>query len=362
MYIASLAGGGSEKVCTELGNGFASQGLDVELLLVNASGPYLARVDPRVRVVDFKASRGLMALRGVSRHLRSSPSVPVLVFGFNLGVALLLAKRMGWHKSPVVYREGSSPKWNIKRSQQWGYRWAIRQADKVIAQSRSVQEELVHFGLPGEKIVVIPNPCQTAITLARPPACEPKEAPLILGVGRLAPEKRFDRLIRAFAGFRRQVPDAHLAILGEGSERPRLEQLIESLDLMECVTLPGFIAELRPWYERASLYALSSRYEGQPNSLIDAILLGRPVICAAGAGGTNELMREAGLEDCLVSDEPFEQLFADHARRILAMDGSRWRSARERLTKLTDVETVQRRYLEACGVTVNQPNPDMVRV
>jgi glycosyltransferase involved in cell wall biosynthesis len=169
-------------------------------------------------------------------------------------------------------------------------------------------------------------------------------------------------LIRAFASFRRQTPNARLVILGEGTERPRLEQLIKSLDLSDGVSLPGFVTDLPPWYERASLFALSSRYEGQPNSLIDAILHERPVICAAGAGGTIELMREAGLEDCLVPDEPFEQRFADHARRILAMDDSRWRTARERLLKLTDVETVQRRYLETCGITAPQPNPVMVRI
>jgi glycosyltransferase involved in cell wall biosynthesis len=181
-------------------------------------------------------------------------------------------------------------------------------------------------------------------------------------VGRLAPEKRFDRLIRAFAVFRRQVPNARLVILGEGAERPRLEHLINSQDLMDCVELPSFVADLRPWYERASLFALSSRYEGQPNSLIDAILHELPVVCAAGAGGTIELMREAGLEDCLISDDRFEELFADHARRILAMDDSHWCNARERLMKLTDFETVQRRYLETCGITANQPNPVMTRV
>jgi glycosyltransferase involved in cell wall biosynthesis len=362
LYIASLAGGGSERVCTDLANGFVDQGLAVELLLVNAFGPYLARLDSRVRVADFKASRGLKALRRVSRHLHTSPTIPVLVFGFNLGVTLLLAKRLGLHKSPVVYREGSSPQSNIKRSQQWAYRWAIGRADKVIAQSKSIYEELVQLGLPGEIIMVIPNPARPAATLPQPPAREPKEAPLVLGIGRLAPEKGFDRLIRAFAVFRSQATNARLAILGEGTERARLERLIGSHGLTHCVTLPGFVTDLRPWYERASLFALSSRYEGQPNSLIDAILHECPVVCAAGRGGTIQLMREAGLEECLVSDDPFELLFADQARRVLAMDDSRWHNARERLMKLTDAGTVQQRYLEACGITANQPNPLMVQV
>src|SRR6266404_5075628 len=125
LYIASLTGGGSEKVCSELCNGFAAQGARVELLLVNAFGPYLGRLDSRVRVVDFKASRAIKALPRVSKHLRSSPKLPVLVFGFNLGFALLLARGMGWHKAPVIYREGNSPRWNVKQSHRWAYRWVI---------------------------------------------------------------------------------------------------------------------------------------------------------------------------------------------------------------------------------------------
>ena len=350
LYIASLIGGGSERVCTTLCNGFVSKGFGVELLLVNGFGPYLARLDSGVRIVDYKASRGLHALMGVSRHLRCSPSIPVLVFGFNLGAALVLARRIGLHNSPIIYREGSWPKAYIRPWQRFGYRWAMGQADRVVAQSRAAGDYLAKLGLPKKNIVVIPNPFVATGGRAEQLARFTKDAPLIIGVGRLCSEKCFDRLIRAFFEFRRHCPKARLAILGEGRERPRLEQLIKSLHMASSVMLPGFVENLNPWYEQASLFAMSSSYEGQPNSLIEAIMHNCPVISVVNSGGTVELMRDLGLEDCLVSDESFESRFTDQARRALKMDDSRWQRAREILTRLTDIETVMLKYLELCEI------------
>ena len=357
MYIASLTVGGSERVCADLCNGFITQGVKVELLLVNAFGAYLAQLDSRVRVVDFKASRGLNALGRVSRHLRKSPKIPVLVFGFNLGVALLLARRLRLHKAPVIYREGSSPKWYLKPLQRWGYPWGISKADKVIAQSNAAREELSQLGVPADKMVVIPNPCRSAASPARHPERASNESPLVLGIGRLSPEKGFDRLIRGFQRFRSAMPSARLVILGEGPERERLDRLIVELGLKECVSLPGFVSEVTSWYERADVFALSSHYEGQPNSLIEAILHQCPVVCAAGHGGTIELIQAAGLEDCLVPDDQFEELFADRLRAVLNLDLSRWQRAREKLAALTDFETVLQRYLSVCGIESGCPDP-----
>ena len=354
LYIASMVGGGSERVCTTLCNGFVSKGLGVELLLVNGLGPYLSRLDSQVRIVDFKVSRGLKALMGVSRHLRCSPSIPTLVFGFNLAAAVVLARRIGLHNSSIIYREASWPKAYIRPWQRFGYRWAIGQVDWIVAQSRAASDELAKLGLPKKNIVVIPNPFVATGDRTERVARFSKDAPLIIGVGRLCAEKRFDRLIRAFFEFRKQCPKARLAILGEGGERPCLEQLIKSLHLAGSVMLPGFVENLSPWYDQASLFAMSSSYEGQPNALIEAIMHNCPVITIVNSGGTIELMRDIGLEDCLVSDESFDLRFADQARRAITMDDSRWQRAREKVARLTDIETVMLKYLDLCEIKTGQ--------
>jgi glycosyltransferase involved in cell wall biosynthesis len=350
LFIDSLEAGGAERTCLNLCNAWAKQKVSVELLLVRATGPFLPQLDPGVTVHDFNAAKARNCFWSVSRHLRASPHIPVLIFGFHLAAGLLAARLIGLHRAPVIYREGSSPRANIKPSRHWAYRWLIARADKIIAQNRSAQRELESLGVPAEKITVIPNPRESS---ASPPLSnrrETKESPLFLGVGRLSPEKGFDRLIRAFQRFQSAFPAARLVLLGEGVERGRLERLIAELGLEKSVSLPGFVPDPGSWYQQASVFALSSRYEGQPNALIEAILDECPVVCAAGHGGTVELMREIGLEDCLVPDDQFEQQFGNKVRQVLAFDGTRWQSAREKLAKLTDFETVVQQYLNVCGV------------
>ena len=81
------------------------------------------------------------------------------------------------------------------------------------------------------------------------------------------------------------------------------------------------------------------------------------MVCAAGHGGTIELIQAAGLEDCLVPDDQFEELFADRLRAVLNLDLSRWQRAREKLAALTDFETVLQRYLNVCGIESGRPDP-----
>src|SRR5207248_10599457 len=99
--------------CLQLCNGWVKSGIGVELLLVKAQGEFILQVDSRVHITQFNSSRALKVFLPVTRHLRSSPEVPVLVFGFHLAVGLLAAKQLGLHHSPIVYREGSSPISNI---------------------------------------------------------------------------------------------------------------------------------------------------------------------------------------------------------------------------------------------------------
>src|SRR5262245_16376191 len=88
VFLAGLAGGGAERVCLSLCNGWVRAGLKVELLLAKAVGPYLPSLDSRIRVIDLKASRALTSFLPASRILRLSPNVPVLIFGFEYGFGL----------------------------------------------------------------------------------------------------------------------------------------------------------------------------------------------------------------------------------------------------------------------------------
>jgi len=232
----------------------------------------------------------------------------------------------------------------------WLYR-LIAQNDVVFAQAKSIAQELSHLGVPTRKIQVIANPCPVADSLlrqaVRPPAASPDAECFLLAAGRLEPQKGFDRLLRGFQRFAMQRTKARLVILGEGSQRRALLDLAASLGLERQVELPGYVEDMSVWYRRADLFVLSSRYEGQPNVVIEAILHGCRVLCANGGGGTGELLADCGLSDCLVPDDSFEATFSDRASLAMNMNAAGFESAREKLVAMTDVGRVLSAYGEA---------------
>jgi glycosyltransferase involved in cell wall biosynthesis len=120
--------------------------------------------------------------------------------------------------------------------------------------------------------------------------------PYVLAVGRLGPEKGFDLLIRAFARVRERHSDIRLVILGEGPMRTELERLVRELQLTDVVTMPGR-RDARPWFAAARAFVLSSRYEGFPNALGEAMSAGVPVVATRCPSGPEEMVvhGESGL-------------------------------------------------------------------
>jgi glycosyltransferase involved in cell wall biosynthesis len=112
------------------------------------------------------------------------------------------------------------------------------------------------------------------VTQARTALKLDSNAPMILAVGRLSEEKAFDELIRAVA----PLSNAKLMIVGEGHDRPRLEALIQELNLNNRVTLAGWRSDVRQLYQAADVLALSSHREGLPNVLLEALALETPVV------------------------------------------------------------------------------------
>src|SRR5437016_4123055 len=133
LVIASLRGGGTQRVCLNLCNGWASQGRRIELVIVTPEGPYLKQLDPRVRRVSMDASRLLKGYWPITRYVRTFPEVPLLVFNCDLAMGLLFFKRLGLMKSPVIYREGNSPRADVKACLRWIYPVLLKHADQIVA-------------------------------------------------------------------------------------------------------------------------------------------------------------------------------------------------------------------------------------
>lgn len=189
------------------------------------------------------------------------------------------------------------------------YPWA----DRIVSVARGTADDLARTtGLSRERIEVVHNPIVTPELkeLAKTPLDHPwfreGEPPVVLSVGRFSKQKDFGTLLRAFARVREDRP-ARLVILGDGPERSMLESLISELGLDEVAALPGWVANPYPWMAHAGVYVLSSRWEGLPSVLIEALYCAVPIVATDCLSGPREIL-EGGEHGLLVSVGDVEAL------------------------------------------------------
>lgn len=161
--------------------------------------------------------------------------------------------------------------------------------DVLIAVSPQVRDDLLLLGIgTPERWRVVPLGLELgSFAAVRGPTGQLRQrlgvgpqVPLVGALGRLVAIKDLGTLVRAVA----RLPDTHLALIGDGDERPALEQLVASLGLEDRVHLPGWADDVPAWMADLDVVALSSRNEGTPVALIEALAAGRPVVATAVGG------------------------------------------------------------------------------
>jgi glycosyltransferase involved in cell wall biosynthesis len=162
------------------------------------------------------------------------------------------------------------------------------------------------------QVEVIPNPAPE-VPIHR--LSEDRSAHTIVAIGRLVPQKGFDVLLTAFARIADEFPSWNLTIAGEGKERSRLCDLAATLGITARVTLAGWIPEPGNLLAKATFFVMSSRYEGFPNALVEAISYGVPVISTSWAGAA-EIITD-GVDGLLVPVTSPESL-AMSMRRLMS--------------------------------------------
>lgn len=317
LVISSLSSGGAERVMSTLANAWCSRGRDVTILTTHDKGrePDYA-LDPRVRIVSVdprcrSGERQIRTIRRIRRQIRAiEPDAVISFLSYTNIIVLLALKGM---KVPVVVSERidpsvleASPIWSFLR--RLTYPWA----DILVAQTRSAASRFEPLA-PG-RVRVIPNP---VLELSADPGADDAVSlvgPTFLAVGRLEPQKGLDVLIRALALVRERAPEWRLVILGEGDSRNELERLVAEHGLGDAAFLPGRVRNPWPWLKAADIYVMSSRREGFPNALCEAMIAGRPVISTDCPSGPAELIEE-GRNGLLVAVEDVQAL-ADGMLRL----------------------------------------------
>ena len=297
-----MAGGGAERGALKLAEGLARRGFEVDLVLAAAEGPRLAEIPPEVRVVDLRARRVLTSLPRLIRYLRrEQPRALASVLDHANVVALWARKLSGYPGRVVVIeqntlseaaRNGKSRRDRMMpRLVARFYPWA----DHVVGVSAGVSADLVRLtGLPEDKVGVIFNPIVSddIIEKARAPVDHPwfrDGSPVLVAAGRLRPQKDFPLLLQAFARVRARRA-ARVVILGEGPERPKLEALVRRLGIEDDVDLPGATSNPYAYMARSTAFVLSSRWEGLPTVLIEALSCGAPVIATDCPSGPRDIL------------------------------------------------------------------------
>jgi len=289
-----------------LAGGFLKQGFEVDLVLAKAQGPYLKLVPEEVNVVDLGVTGVVRSLPELVRYLRRHRPDALLVTLNHASVVAVWARALACTKTRVVIRQPDmlfpTPSLSLttkvlRVSVKLFYPWA----DGFIAVSEGVAHDLRRFArLPEKAIETVYNPVVTADMLAQAgetlehPWFAPGEPPVILGAGRLVGQKDFATLLRAFAELRR-TRSARLIILGEGHKRPELEALVGELGLGDDVSLPGFVDNPFAYMAQADTFVLSSRHEGLPGVLIQAMACGCKVLSTDCPSGPREILQDGRL-------------------------------------------------------------------
>lgn len=293
IYLLSLVGGAG-KAAVQYANVLANDGARVVIVTSRADPALLERLDERIELRIMGVKRSLLAVGHLRRGLREVQ--PDMLFAIGVGnvLALQLAMKAVRYGPPLVVRETNSPEGllasygPIKRAAKAvAIRSAYRTAKHIIVLTRSMEAELRHdWNVPAEKLSYVPN----GVVL-------PQEAPerrtanpaVILSVGRLVPQKDHETLLHAFAQVRR-THECRLVLAGDGRERIRLERAASTLGIQQYVTFLGRVADVSLLYQQARLTVLSSRYEGFPNVLIEALAHGCPVVATDCPTGPSEVI------------------------------------------------------------------------
>lgn len=303
-------GGGIGVVMLNLAEGFLAQGHAVDLLELGR--PEDRPPPPGVTAVPL-GPRGRFALPPILRYLRAArPDVVIsardsmnllMLAGLTLA-GLRMRTRLVWtYHTHASTQQGALRSLRTRAAGRLADRLA-RAPDARVAVSQGVAHDLeARVGLPAGSVTVVGNPVWTAARLAqreapcphpwlahRAPGERDASAPVVLGIGRLTAQKDFGTLLEAFARLRAARPAARLLILGEGEARPALAAQAGSLGLADAVDLAGQVPSALPHLSRADLFVLSSRWEGLPTVLIEAMGAGCPVVATDCPSGPAELL------------------------------------------------------------------------
>ena len=326
LIISSLSAGGAERVMSLLANYWAAKDWKITLLTFDdgTEAPFyelnsrichlplaIAGDSPNLFIGIWNNLKRIQTLQ--SAIAESKPDA-VISFVDQANVLTLLATRL--LNVPVIVSERVDPAlYSIGRTWEQLRRWTYPWADRLVVQTKGA---LSYFSSGQQTCVcIIPNPVLLPTwgknTSDKPlvgrTSAKDATARSLIAMGRFTKQKGFDLLLQAFARLKYIHSEWTLTILGDGELRTELESLRDSLGLSSQVYLPGVVRNPHKVLMQADIFVMSSRFEGFPNALCEAMACGLPVISTDCPSGPREIIRD-GVDGILVPNEDTEALAA----------------------------------------------------
>jgi len=301
--------GGVERMVTTLMNALTERGHSVSLLTWDRAGadsfyPIAPEIvwqrlnlgDPSVKAGQLLRLRRAVAVRKWIRRYK-----PDIIVCFQDGPFMALRAYTAGMGIPVIAAERNAPTRfdHTRAAQRKNLTYnALRFAKRILVQCESYKELYPVF--LQDRIVTIPNPVFPSRKRGRPGVPGGDGRFRILSVGRLSYQKNYPVLLKAFAMVAPAFPQWDLVLIGEGENRDQLEELIDLERISNRVSMPGTSTSVSDWYVSSHLFCLTSRWEGFPNALAEAMAHGLPSIGFAGCAGVHDLIKSG--ENGLLAD------------------------------------------------------------
>jgi glycosyltransferase involved in cell wall biosynthesis len=303
LLVPTLEIGGVERMFANLANGLYQCGTEVDMVVGLAGGDMTAALEKDIQVFDLRSVRMMKSIPRLARYLQARKPEAVIAAMTHCTAAAVAARSIAREKVMIIATEHNTMSQIMENTAGLKYRlmpkwsrWALNSADVMVSVSAGVADDLsAQTGIARERIRVIYNPVITdalhsaALVDNDHPWFQQGEPPVVLGVGRLEKQKDFPMLVRAFRLVRNRRM-ARLVILGEGTDRRRIEQTVADYGLFEDVMLPGSETNPYRFMKRSAVIALSSRWEGLGMVLVEGLSLGVPVVSTNCTHGPAEIL------------------------------------------------------------------------
>ena len=302
FVISSLVGGGAERVITNIITHLDNKKYEISLALFEKKGSYLSQIPDYVEIYDLKKKNRYSFLKLIlhlSRLFREIRPKAVVSFLNYTNIVVLLARFLSGGRfnlviSVRIYLSYATFHTRLSRIRYLLYKFLFNYADFIVAPSIDIKRDLEKkFNIIKRKIKIIYNPIdlKKIMKLKEEEIKELtiKKKPFLLTAGRLTKQKGYPYLLRAYSRIYKEI-DEKFVILGTGKDHEKLKSLVNELGIREHVFFLGFQKNPYKFMNRASIFVLSSLWEGFPNVILEAMACGVPVISTDCPSGPREII------------------------------------------------------------------------